>query len=183
VAAPHPRTFTLTEAEAAAIQSMQLARQTGIARKGPMLRYTSLAAPVIAAVIIWAVDLLWYDGAMSMSLFVTLLAVFVGGMMFQTAGYWLNLQAARKRMLHTTQQVFEPRTVRFVPEGIEVSIPTAATLQKWPGVKDIEMKNGMILVWAGNLLPVSVPLRAFSSEEEAETFLAECRRQMAEAAD
>lgn len=97
-------------------------------------------------------------------------------MMFQTAGYWLNMLAARKRMRAATRQVYAPPTVRLACDGIENVIPIATTLQKWAGVTEIEVDRDMLLVWAGNLLFMSEPLRAFASEEDARAFVAECER-------
>lgn len=178
MALKQPATFTLTPEEAAALQSIQTERQASIARKGPVLRYSSLAAPFVAAAMIWLVDIIWYGGDMPLSFFVTLLAVFMAGMMFQTAGYWINMLAARKRMLAATRQVYAPRTVRLTRDGIENAIPTATTLQKWAGVTQVETQKDMLLVWAGNLLPVSVPLRAFASDKDARAFVAECKRRV-----
>ncbi|MGH6768952.1 MAG: YcxB family protein [Xanthobacteraceae bacterium] len=174
-----PETFVLTDAEAAAIQSAHMARQASVARSNPILLHGSIAAPFVIIGVIAAVDLVWYGGAMPMSLFVTLMAVFVAGMMTQTAAYWLTLQVSKRRLREQTRQVFEPRTVRLTDEGIEHALPDVRTLHAWSGIDRAERTGDLILVWAGHLLAASVPARAFSSEQNAATFLETCGQRAA----
>lgn len=170
-----PETFTLTDQEAAAIQSVNMARQASIARSSPYLRVGSIAAPFIVAAAIYALDLAWFGGAMPAWLFVTLMAVFVAGMMTQAAAFWASLQVSKRRMREQTRQVFEPRTVRLTDEGLEQATPAIGVVHKWSGVDGIQSKQGLIIAWAGNLLACAIPERAFSTPSDAEAFLAQCR--------
>jgi hypothetical protein len=171
-----PDTFVLTDAEAAAIQSAQMARQASIARANPVLKYGSIAVPFVIVGAIYVVDLVWYGGVMPMSLFVTLMAVFVAGMMTQTAGYWLSLLVSKRRIIEQTRQVFSPRTVRLTDEGIEQATPDVRTVHAWSGIDRAEHAGDLILVWAGHLLSVAVPVRAFPAAQDATTFLEACRQ-------
>jgi hypothetical protein len=170
-----PETFTLTVEEAAAVQSTQMVRQISVAGTTPVMRYGSIAAPFVIIGVIAAIDWTWYGGAMPISLFVTLMAVFVAGMATQTIGYWLNLQATKRRLIEKTRQVFEPRTVRLTDEGIEQALPELRSVHVWNGIDRVEQASGLIFLWAGNLLVSTIPVRAFPSEQDAQAFLDACR--------
>ncbi len=170
-----PETFTLTDQEAAALQSANMARQAQVAGSNPVTRIGSIVVPVVIVGVVVAVDQLWYGGAMPLSLFVTLLAVFVAGMATQTVGFWLNLQASKRRIREKTRQVFEPRTVRMTDEGIEQALPEMRSVHLWSGIDRVEQVSGLILLWAGNLLVSAVPMRAFPSQQDAQAFLDACR--------
>ena len=75
-----PETFTLTDQEAAAVQSVQMARQMKVAGTTPVVRYGSIVAPFAIVGVVAVIDQIWYGGNMPISLFVTLMAVFVAGM-------------------------------------------------------------------------------------------------------
>jgi hypothetical protein len=101
--------------------------------------------------------------------------VFVAGMATQTVGYWLNLQASKRRLRERTRQVFEPRTVRLTDEGIEQALPQLRSVHAWSGIDRVEQPADIVLVWAGNLLVSAIPARAFASAQEARAFLDACR--------
>lgn len=178
-----PETFTLTQAEAATVQSVQMERQAKIARQSPVLLAGSIAAPFIVAAALYACDLIWFDGAMPGWLFVTLMGVFVAGMLTQTAALWLNLMVAKRLMREKTRQVFDPRTVKTLKHGIEQEIPTAMTRHKWSGIDRVELRKDIIFVWAGNILACSIPERAFPSTNDAKMFLEECLRRIGSGSD
>lgn len=156
-----PETFTLTDAEAAAIQSVQLSQQQAVAGTTPVIRYGSFAVPIALTAAVAAIDQIWYAGRMPGSLFVTLLGFFVAGMATLFAGYWLSLNATKRRLRERTRQVFEPRTVRFTDEGIEQSLPDLRSLHLWRGIDRVERGSDLILIWAGDLLAAAIPVRAF----------------------
>jgi hypothetical protein len=170
-----PETFVLTDTEAAQLQSTQLAQQQKVTGTTPVIRIGSIVVPFVIIGLVYVIDLVWYGGAMPVSLFVTLMAVFVAGMATQTAGYWLNLQATKRRVREKTRQVFEPRTVRLTGEGIEQALPELRSVHLWSGIDRVEQASGLILVWAGNLLVSAIPTRAFPSEQDAQAFLDACR--------
>ncbi len=170
-----PETFTLTDQEAAAVQSVQMARQMKVAGTSPVVRYGAIAVPFVIVGVVAVIDWVWYDGAMPISLFVTLMAVFVAGMATQTIGYRLNLQATKRRLIEKTRQVFEPRTVRLTDEGIEQALPELRSVYMWNGIDRVEQASGLIFLWAGNLLVSTIPVRAFASEQDAQAFLDACR--------
>jgi hypothetical protein len=171
-----PETFVLTDAEAAAVQAAQLARQASVARASPVLLAASIAVPVVLVAVVYAVDLIWYEGAMPLPLFVTLMAVFFAGMVVQTLAYRLTLEASKRRLRRATRQVFAPRTVRLTDEGIEQAQPQARAFNAWSGIDRAEQAHGLILLWAGNLLAVAVPVRAFPAPQDADAFLDACRQ-------
>jgi hypothetical protein len=175
MAVVQPETFVLTDQEAAVVQSAQMARQASVARANPILLIGSVAAPVIIIGIVGAIDLVWYRGAMPAALFVTLLAVFVAGMFTQTVGYRLSLEVSKRRLRQTTRQAFAPRTVRLTEQGIEQALPDVRSLHAWSGIDRAERANGLILVWAGNMLTAAIPARAFPSAQDAQAFLDACR--------
>jgi len=168
-------TYTLTDAEAAAAQSAQMARQAAIARRGPALIALSFAVPVVAVGLLFATDFLWYGGEMPAPLFVGLLAAFVGGMFTQTLAYKLTHASSTRRMRQAVRQVFAPRTVRLTEAGLEHATANTCTLYAWSGIDRAEESAGLILLWAGHVLASVVPARAFSSATKAQAFLAECR--------
>jgi hypothetical protein len=126
-----PDTFVFTDREAAAVQSVQMARQASVARANPVLLATSIAVPVVLVSVVFAIDLLWYGGAMPLPLFVTLMAAFFAGMLVQTLAYRLTLEASKRRIRQMTRQVFAPRTVRLTDEGIEQVLPAVRSLYSW----------------------------------------------------
>jgi hypothetical protein len=170
-----PEIFTLTDQEAAAVQAAQTARQMKVAGTTPVIKYGSIAVPFTIIGIVAAIDWIWWDWTMPISLFVIVMAVFVAGMATQTIGYWLNLQASRKRIRARTRQVFEPRTVRLTDEGIEQALPQLRSVHAWSGIDRIEQPADIILIWAGNLLLSAIPARAFASPQDAQAFLDACR--------
>ena len=170
-----PETFTLTDQEAAAVQAAQMAQQMKVAGTTPVIKYGSIAAPFAIIGVIAAVDWVWWDWTMPLSLFVIMMMVFVAGMATQTVGYWLNLQASRKRIRARTRQVFEPRTVRLTDEGIEQALSQLRSIHAWNGIDRVEQPADIILVWAGNLLVSAVPARAFTSPQDAQAFVDACR--------
>jgi hypothetical protein len=172
-----PATFTYTDAEAAAVQAAQMARQAKVAGSVPIIRYGSIAAPFAIVGVVFVIDQVWYGGAMPMSLFVTLMAVFVAGMMTQTAGIWLSLWASKQRVRQQTRQFFEPRNVRLSDDGIEQALPNQRSVHLWSGIDRVDLAAGLILVWAGNLLVSAIPTRAFPSEVDAQAFVEACRQQ------
>lgn len=180
MAVVQPETFRLTDREAAAVQSVQMAQQMKVAGTSPVVRYGAVAAPFVIVGVVMVIDLVWYGGAMPMSLFVTMMALFVAGMATQTVGYWLNLQATKRRLIERTRQVFEPRTVRLTDEGVEQALPESRSLHLWSGIDrvDLAQASGLILVWAGNLLVSAIPVRAFPSESDAQGFLDACRQRL-----
>ena len=133
-----PETFAFTDAEAAAVQSAQMARQSRVARANPVLRFGAFAVPVVVIGVAAAVDLIWYGGAMPASLFLTLMAVFVAGMITQTVGYRLSLGASKRRLRQTSRQVFAPRTVRLSDEGIRQELPDTRAVYLWAGLDRAE---------------------------------------------
>ena len=171
-----PETFVLTDTEAAQLQSAQMAQQQKVAGTTPVIRIGSIAVPIAIVALVAAIDWVWYDGTMPISLFVILMAMFVAGMATQTVGYWLSLHASKRRMREKTRQVFEPRTVRLTDEGIEQSLPEVRSVHLWNGIDRVEQVSGLILLWAGNLLVSAIPVRAFASEPAAQEFLDACRR-------
>jgi hypothetical protein len=173
-----PETFTLTDPEAAAIQAVQMAQQVKIAGSSPVRKIGSIVVPLGMVGVVAAIDQIWYGGQMPIPLFVTLLAMFLGGMVTMFVGYWLNLQATKRRIREKTRQVFEPRSVRFTDEGVEQSLPELRSLHLWSGIDrvDLHEASGLILVWAGNLLVSAIPTRAFSSPQDAQAFFDACRR-------
>jgi hypothetical protein len=178
MAVVQPETFRLTDQEAAAVQSVQMARQMKVAGTSPVVRYGAIAAPFVIVGVVAVIDWVWYGGSMPMSLFVTLMAVFVAGMATQTIGYRLSLQATKRRLIENTRQVFEPRTVRLTDEGIEQALPELRSVHLWSGIDRVEQASGLILVWAGNLLVSAIPVRAFPSEADAHGFLDACRQRL-----
>jgi hypothetical protein len=171
-----PQTFVFTATEAAQVQSIQLAQQQKVAGTSGVTRYGSIAVPIVMVASVAAVDQIWYAGKMPGSLFVTLLAFYLVGMVTMLVGYALNLRAAKQRIIEKTRQVFEPRTVRFTDEGIEQSLPELRALHLWRGIDRIEQASGIILIWDGNLLASAIPTRAFPSEPDAQAFADACRQ-------
>lgn len=176
MAVVQPETFTFTNEEAAAVQSAQMARQAKVAGAVPILRYGTVAAPFVIVGVVFAIDQIFYGGTMPGSLFVTLMAVFVGGMATQTAGTLLTVRASKQRVREQTRQFFEPRSVRLSDEGIEQATTNQRTVHLWSGIDRVEPAAGMILVWAGNLLVSAIPTRAFPSEADAQAFVDACRQ-------
>jgi hypothetical protein len=176
MAVVQPETFTYTDAEAAAVQAAQMARQAKVAGSVPIIRYGSIAAPFAIVGVVFVIDQVWYGGAMPMSLFVTLMAVFVAGMMTQTAGIWLSLRASKQRIRQQTRQFFESRNVRLSDDGIEQALPNQRSVHLWSGIDRVDLAAGLILVWAGHLLVSAIPTRAFPSEADAQAFLDVCRQ-------
>jgi len=177
ISVTQPDTFTLTDTEAAQLQSVQLAQQQKVAGMTPVIRYgSSIAVPIAMVASVAAIDQIWYAGQMPASLFVTLLLFFVAGMATLLAGFWLNLQATKRRMRERTRQVFEPRTIRLTDEGIEQSLPELRSLHLWRGIDRVEQASDLILIWAGNLLVSAIPVRAFPAQADAQDFLEACRR-------
>jgi hypothetical protein len=170
-----PETFTLTDQEAAAVQGAQMAQHVKVAGTTPVIKYGSIAVPFVIVGLIAAIDCIWWDWTMPLSLFVIMMLVFVAGMATQTIGYWLNLQASRKRIRARTRQVFEPRTVRVSDEGIEQALPQLRSIHAWSGIDRVEQPADIILVWAGNLLVSAIPARAFAAPQDARVFVDACR--------
>jgi hypothetical protein len=170
-----PETFTLTDQEAAAVQAAQMAQHRKVAGTTPVIKYGSIAVPFALVGIVAAIDWIWWDWTMPISLFVITMMVFVAGMATQTVGYWLNLQASKRRLRERTRQVFEPRTVRLTDEGIEQALPQLRSVHAWSGIDRVEQPADIVLVWAGNLLVSAIPARAFASAQEARAFLDACR--------
>lgn len=170
--------FTFTPDEAAALQAIQMKRQAKLARGSPFLLWTSLAAPVVIAALVFLADFLFWDGEMPGSLFVAFMGTFVAGMFFMVLGFRLNLMVAKKRLRETTRQLHEPRELRLTEEGIEQSLPAARSLQMWPGLDRVETRRGLLLAWAGNMAVAAVPLRAFPSPDAARAFIAECQARL-----
>lgn len=171
-----PATFVLTDAEAAAIQSAQMARQARVARANPVLIAGSIAIPLVLLGVLYGVDLVWYGGAMPFALFVALLAVLLAGMLTQTLAYRLSLEASKRHLRRSTPQVSAPRTVRLTEDGIEQVLPEVRALHAWSGIDRAERAHGLILVWAAHMLAVSVPERAFPAAADAQAFLDACRQ-------
>jgi len=146
-----PETFTLTDQEAATLQSVQLAQQTKLVGPNPVL-IASIAVPPLIAGVVFVIGRLWYGSAMSMSHFFILMAVCLAGMVIQTVNYWLYLQLTKRRVREKTRQVFEPRTVRLTDEGLEQTLPDLRSVHTWKGIDRIEQMSGLIFAWAGNLL-------------------------------
>lgn len=174
-----PETFTLTDQEAAAVQAAQMAQQVKVAGTTPVIKYGSIAMPFVVMGAIAMVDWIWWDWRMPLSLFVIMMLVFVAGMATQTIGYWLNLQASRKRIRARTRQVFEPRTTRLTDEGIEQALPQLRSIHAWSGIDRVEQPEDMILIWAGNLLISAIPARAFATPQDAQAFIDTCRTRAA----
>lgn len=171
-----PETFVFTEAEATQLQAIQLAQQQKVAGTAGVIRYGSIAVPVLMIASVVAVNQIWYGGQMPGSLFVTLLFFFLAGMVTMLIAFRLNLRATKQRILERTPQVFAPRTVRFTDEGIEQSIPEIRSMQLWRGISRIERVAGLIVIWTG-VLPVSaVPARTFPSEPDAQAFVDACQQ-------
>jgi spore maturation protein SpmA len=170
-----PATFTLTDQEAAAVQSAQLAQQAKVAGSNPMLKIASVAVPIILVVVIVAIDRLWYGGAMPASLFVTMLVLFVAGMATAVVVYRLSLRASKRLLREKTRQVSWPRTVRLTDEGIEQALPDLRSVHLWSGIDRVEQSAGLILAWAGNVLVSAIPERAFASPQDAQAFAEACR--------
>jgi hypothetical protein len=171
-----PETFTFTDPEAAAVQAAQLRRQAKVAGSNPVLRIVvSIAVPVVMVGVVIAIDQIAYDGAMPMSLFVTLMGMFVAGMVTTVFAYRLNLQSTKRQIREKTRQVFEPRTVRLTDEGIEQALSELRAMHLWGGIDRAELDSGLIQVWAGNLLVSAIPARAFPSPQDAQAFLDACR--------
>jgi hypothetical protein len=174
-----PITYTLTDAEAAAAQAVQMARQAAIARRGPAVIALSFAVPIAALGLLFAADWLWYGGGMPAPLFVGLLVAFVAGMFTQILTYKFSLVASMRRMRQAVRQVFAPRTSRLSDDGVELATPDTRTLYAWSAIDRAEERGGLILLWAGPMLASAVPVRAFASAAEAQAFLAECRSRAA----
>jgi hypothetical protein len=170
-----PETFTLTDPEAAAVQAAQMAQQVKVAGTTPVIKYGSIAMPVVIIGAIAAIDWIWWNWTMPLSLFVIMMLVFVAGMATQTLGYWMNLQASRKRIRARTRQVFEPRTARLTDDGIEQALPQIRSIHAWSGIDRVEQPADIILIWAGNLLVSAIPARAFASSQDAQAFVDACR--------
>jgi hypothetical protein len=169
-------TFVLTDAEAAAVQSANMARQASIARANPAHIAFSIAVPILLLVVVYGVDLIWYGGAMPPSLFSALLVAFVGGMFTQMLSFKLTLEMSKRRMRQATRQVFAPRTVRLTDEGIEHALPEVRSLFAWTGNARAQVAPGLILIWAGHVLAAAVPVRALACRPDAQAFLEACRQ-------
>jgi hypothetical protein len=175
MAVVQPETFTFTDAEAAAMQSAQMAQQASVARASPVLIAASIAVPVLLFAGLIGIDRLWFGGDMPMSLFVSLLAAFVAGMFTMGLAYKLTLEASKRRMRRAIRQVFAPRTVRFADDGIEQALPELRTIHAWAGVERVERRGDLIQLWSGPVLLMAIPVRAFPGAADAEAFLAACR--------
>jgi hypothetical protein len=174
MAVVQPETFTLTDQEAATLQSVQLAQQTKLVGPNPVL-IASIAVPPLIAGVVFLIGRVWYGDAMSMSHFFMLMAVFIAGMVTQTVNYLLYLQITKRRVREKTRQVFEPRTVRLTDEGLEQTHPELRSVHIWKGIDRVEQLSGLVFAWAGNLLVLVVPARAFPSPQDAQAFLDACR--------
>jgi hypothetical protein len=173
MAVVQPETFTLTDQEAATLQSVQLARQTKLVGPNPVL-IASIAVPFIVAGFVFVIGRVWYGDAMSMAHFFMLMVVFVAGMAIQTVNYLLYLQTTKRRVREKTRQIFEPRTVRLTDEGLEQTLPDLHSVHTWKGIDRVEQVSGLIFAWAGNLLVLVVPARAFPTLQDAQAFADAC---------
>jgi hypothetical protein len=176
MAVVQPETFTFTDAEAAAVQSAQMAWQMKVAGTAPTIRYSPIIVAFAIPGIVFVIDQVWYGGTMPASLFVTLMAVFVAGMATNAAGYWLALRTSKRRIRQQTRQFFESRNVRLSDDGIEQALPNQRSVHLWSGIDRVDLAAGLILVWAGHLLVSAIPTRAFPSEADAQAFLDVCRQ-------
>ena len=176
-----PETFTLTDQEAATLQSVQLAHQTKLVGPNPVL-IASIAVPFLVAGSAFVIGRGWYGDAMSIAHFFMLMAVFVGGMVIQTVNYWLYVRATKRHVRENTRQVFEPRIVRLTGEGLEQTLPELRSVHTWKGIDRVEQVSGLIFAWADNLLVLVVPARAFPSPQDAQAFLDACRSRAGAAA-
>jgi hypothetical protein len=170
-----PATFTFTDAEVAAVQSVQIARQAAVARATPTLRIASIAVPVLLLAALIGIDIVWYGGDMPMPLFGGLLVAFVAGMFVQGLTYKLTQQAAKRRMRQSVPQVFAPRTVRLDAGGIEQALPALRAIHAWSAIDKVEQSGGFILLWSGPALAMAIPERAFATAADAEAFALSCR--------
>jgi hypothetical protein len=168
MAVVQPETFTFTDAEAAAVQSAQMAWQMKVAGTAPTIRYSPIIVAFATPGIVFVIDQVWYGGTMPASLFVTLMAVFVAGMATHAAGYWLALRASKRRIRQQTRQFFESRNVRLSDDGIEQALPNQRSS---PGAHRSRTGRGADPVWAGHLLVSAIrpapfhrrPMRRHSS--------------------
>jgi hypothetical protein len=175
----HPDPFTLTDAEVAVIQSAQMGRHAKAARRRPLLIVGSVAVAAAALAGAWATDRIWSAPTLPVPLSLMLLASFITGMAVMIVTFRLNFVAARRRLRKTARQIFESRTVALLAEGIEQTQPTSRLLTLWSGIDRTEVRRGIILVWTGNLLAATVPVRAFPTRAAAESFRAEVDRRAA----
>jgi len=176
MAVVQPGTFVLTDQEVAIIQAAQMERQASITNKSLALRIGQIAVPIVIIGAVIAVDQLWYGGTLPAWLMFTVVAAFVAGVLFQTLAYKVTVEVMKQRMRETTRQLFAPRTVRLTDEGIEQTLPDIRSLQAWRGIDQANETNGLVIVWAGNLMIVTIPVRAFPTVVDAQAFVAACRR-------
>lgn len=114
------------------------------------------------------------DASPSLLLF-GLVAGYVVGTLSCTALFRIAATETRKRSLMETPQVWEPRTIEIDQIGITQRMTTSKTLLDWSGVGPIEKRDDFLLLWFSRF-NVVVPMRAFSSPEDAQAFEHEARR-------
>lgn len=170
-----PATFVFTDAEAEALQSVQMARQAGIARRSPQLIAMSFGVPLLLLAAVFGIDRVWFGGEMPPPLSFGLLAAFVAGMLTQGLTVKLTLESSKRRMRRTVRQVFAPRIVRLTDSGIEQALPELRTVHAWAAIDRAERYRGLILLWSGPVVAVAIPERAFASAAAAEAFATACR--------
>lgn len=174
-----PITYTLTDAEAAAVQAAQMARQAAVARRAPALIALSFAMPIAALGVLFATEQLLYDGSMPGALSFGVVVAFLAGTFTQILAYKVSLAVSMRRMRQAVRQVFAQRTSRLSDDGVELATADTRTLYAWSAIDRAEESGGLILLWAGHVLASAVPVRAFASAADAQAFLAECRSRAA----
>ena len=176
-----PATFVFTEAEAAALQSVQMARQAGIARRSPLLIALTFGVPLLLLAVVFGIDRVGYGGQMPASQVTGLLVAFVAGMFTAILTFKLMQQSSKQRMLRTVRHVFAPRTVRLTGEGVEQAMPELRIVHAWAAIDQAERSSGLILLWSGPVVAIAVPERAFATAAAAEAFALTCRDRAAAA--
>ena len=73
----------------------------------------------------------------------------------------------------------ERRRFTLDDSGIGVTGPSADAHWYWPAMTEAVLENGMLVLWAGTMHAMAIPLRAFASPAESEAVLAFARARIA----
>jgi hypothetical protein len=79
---------------------------------------------------------------------------------------------AHAQVMQTDPTPYQENTVTISPEGATQTTGLMSTALKWGGVQDISIARGILIIWSSRASGLAIPLRCFSTVDEASAFQA-----------
>lgn len=177
--------YTLTRPELTTYRALILRRLKAVAANASIWQSSVVGALAFSLMIVALLGALIALSPRLLGQQLDLLAALVGmwfGILFVFVASWHRLRGFQSAMYRDDGPSLARQSGTVDEAGLRFDMPFARSHFEWPLIRDVTEHGALTALWIDNGQGFVIPARAFSSEAEAQDFVAFARTQVAKAA-